>query len=168
MSKSTITFDGSTLVFHTPQGVPEFTFPLDDIHDSLREAVFAYGVKQILADAGAVGRSVPSEERLNRMEKRARGLRDGSWAFRDGFGTPKADANYLIQFDCLAEASIIPGDDASRAAWKAMKPADRRAVWESDLASPARTIYAARAASRPAARAKDVSALLARLGVAHA
>jgi len=168
MSKSTITFDGSTLVFHTPQGYPEFTFSLDDIHDSLREAVFAYGAKQILADAGAVGRSVPSEERLNRMEKRARGLRDGSWAFRDGFGTPKADANYLIQFDCLAEASIIPGDDASRAAWKAMKPADRRAVWESDLASPARTIYAARAASRPAARAKDVSALLARLGVAHA
>ena len=166
MSKSTITFDGSTLVFHTPEGKPEFTFPLDDINPSLREAAFAYGVKQILADAGAVGRSVPSEERLGRMEKRARALRDGSWAFRDGFGTPKADANYLVQFDCLAEASIIPGDDASRAAWKAMKPADRRAVWESDCAADARTLYAARC--RPASNLlrSQVVALLSQLGVA--
>ena len=166
MSKSTITFDGSTLVFHTPEGKPEFTFPLNDIHQSLREAAFAYGVKQILADAGAVGRSVPSEERLGRMEKRARALRDGSWAFRDGFGTPKTDANYFVQFDCLVEASIIPGDDAARAAWKAMKPADRRRVWESDCAADARTLYAERVASRSAARTKDVSALLAQLGVA--
>ena len=63
---------------------------------------------------------------------------------------------YLVQYYCLVEAAIIPDNDASRAAWKAMSPYDRRAVWESELAAPARKLDP---------RAKDISVLLTLLRV---
>lgn len=161
MAKSKILFDGASLTFCKPDGAPEISFSLADIHPSLVQSVLAYGAKQIIADAGAVGRNVPDAERLGKMSKRIDGLVNGSWAFRDGFGATPAEPDYVAQFNCLSECAIIPGDDVNRAAWKSMKPAERRAVWQADIAAPARALFESR---RPKPTA-DVSALLSRLGV---
>lgn len=59
-----------------------FSFDAATVHESLRERVYAYGVKQIIADGGALDRNASAGERLAMMEKRANALRDGTWGTR--------------------------------------------------------------------------------------
>lgn len=170
MAKSTIrvTLNGNGqneghpfIEFVRPDGSIEFGFDDYNTNETVRAAVYAYGLKQILADAGAVGRGTDDETRLNKMKKRAQSLEDGTWAFRDGLSEPKPGADYARQFQCLVDAALVPNDDAARAAWKAASPAERAAVWESDAMTAARALYAAR---KPKPRA-DVSGLLGALGL---
>lgn len=61
---------------------PVLEFHPGDVHASLRDRVFAYGVKQIIADGGALDKTATPAERLAMMEKRANSLRDGTWGTR--------------------------------------------------------------------------------------
>lgn len=61
---------------------PDITFDCAEVHASLRDRVFAYGVKQIIADGGALDKTATPAERLAMMEKRANSLRDGTWGTR--------------------------------------------------------------------------------------
>lgn len=161
-TKSKIAVTNDHITFLRPDGTEEFAFRIDSVHPDLRDAVYAYGLKQILADAGAVGRDVPAYERLNKMETRAQSLKDGTWGFRDGSSAPTAAAQYVAQFQCMVDAGLVSGDDAARAAWKSATAAQRRAVWESDGMAAARDLFEQR---KPKPRA-DVGSLLGALGIA--
>lgn len=143
----------------THDGRVEFTFDTNDLHPSLQRAVLAYGLKQILADGGAVGRDVPDEERIAKMSKRARALMEGTWGFRDGHGTPAKAADWQLQFAALVAVGALPDVDTIRLAFRERKPAERRAMLEA--APGALDEYNARKA--PATSGIDGSDLLARL-----
>lgn len=91
-----------------------FEFPLDAVHTSLREAVFAYGVKQIIADGGAKT-GIPG------MAARADSLVDGTWGQRSA-GLVNGDT-----FRALVGLGLIPDSSDARAKWRELKPAQRDA-----------------------------------------
>jgi len=160
-TKSRIVTTVDEIQFIRPDGTTEFTFVKRNVHESIRDAIYAYGLKQILADGGAVGRDATDEVRLNKMHKRAQSLIDGTWGYRDGTSTPtRTTSDYARQFECMVQAGLVSDDPAARAAWKSAKPAHRAAVWASDQMAPARDLYER---SRPAAPAP--TDLLAQLGI---
>jgi hypothetical protein len=130
---------GILLQWLRPDGHVEFTFNSMDMHPSLEESVIAYGLKQILSDGGAVSRETPAAERLAKMEKRARGLREGTWNFRDGTAaeTPKTDA--ALMYAAQVAAGMITDTDDTQAVWKSLKPSERRATL--DAAGPTAKEY---------------------------
>lgn len=73
-------------------------FRADEVDAKLRDAVFAYGVKQIIADGGALDKSATIGEKVAMMEKRANALRNGTW------GTRQASAPTIT--DDLAIATL--------------------------------------------------------------
>jgi hypothetical protein len=158
MAKSTIRITGSEITWVRPDGSEEFTIDTDTItNPAMRHQLFMYGAKQVIADGGAVGRNVPDEERIGKMEKRARALRDGTWGFRDGHGTPAAVPAWQDQFAALVAVGALPDAADVREAFKSARPTERVAML---AASPeAQAHYDA---NRPTARI-DGSALLARL-----
>jgi len=133
-SKIRVTFvtdDDATLEWLRPDGTVEFVFETVSIDPTKRGAAFVYGVKQILADGGAVGRDVPETERLAKMEKRAAGLINGTWAFRDGHGagtTIASDSSAM--YAALCAVGILPKTAETLFTWRSLKPAERRAVLE--------------------------------------
>jgi hypothetical protein len=95
--------------------LPSVGFSVRDVHESLRERVFAYGVKQIISDGGALDKTATPAERIAMMEKRANALRDGTW------GTRTASAP-TITTDAAIAALRAAGFDVS--ALVAPTPAD--------------------------------------------
>ena len=120
--------DDTRIDWVQPDGSIEFTFNVSDLHPSLTRAVLVYGLKQVIADGGAVGRDVPEAERLCKMEKRARALRDGTWSFRDGHAPAAATPDWQIAFDALVDVGALPPVDSVREAFRATKPAERMAM----------------------------------------
>jgi hypothetical protein len=120
--------DRTTLIeWVRPDGTVEFDFNTGDVHlSSMFEMVVAYGVKQIISDAGAVEKGTTDAERLGKMHKRAQALRDGTWSFRDGHAAPKPAAERDAQFNALVMIGVIP--EEYRAAWNALRPTERAAV----------------------------------------
>lgn len=143
--------------FVRPDESIEYSFDTADVHSDLRGPAFAYGIKQILQDGGAVGKDIPAPERRAQFEKRASSLVTGTWSYRDGHGTPKDEPDYAKMLAALISTGTLPDVPEVHAAWKAAKPAERRAML--DAAPDARAAYEA---SRPAAKI-DGAALLARL-----
>ncbi len=129
MARSTIRVTGDLIEWVRPDQSIEFAFDVNDVHPDLLTAVRNYGIKQILADAGAVGRNVPDEERIGKMDKRARALRDGTWNYRDGHGTPKEETLRDAQYRALVAVGAFPDSPESIQAWRDAKPAERAAVF---------------------------------------
>lgn len=151
----------SVLEWMRPDGSVEFTFDTSTIAPSLDAAVRAYGAKQILADGGAVGRGIPEEERLAKMTKRANGLTDGTWQFRDGHGTvTSTTSNSAAMYAALVAVGIMPGTPETLAAWRSLKPAERAAVLD-HAGADARAEYERRRTE--AAPRIDGATILARL-----
>ena len=158
--KTTIRITGSEIEWVRPDGSTEFTFDCDSItNPATRQQLFLYGVKQVLADGGAVGRDIPADERLAKMEKRASALRDGTWGFRDGHGTPTKTAAWQDQFAALVAVGALPDTSDVRDAFKSLKPSERDAALAT--APGAREEYEARRNAKSAPI--DGAALLARL-----
>jgi hypothetical protein len=118
----------ATIDWVLPDGGVEFTFNTADLSPSLQRAVLCYGIKQIIADGGAVGRDVPDGERIAKMSKRADALVRGTWGFRDGHGTPAAIPDWQIAFEALVAVGALPDVDHIREAFRARKPAERLAM----------------------------------------
>lgn len=157
----TPSFD-SALEWIGPDGVTEFQFQTSELHDNLWQQVIAYGLKQIIADGGAVGRDVPAAERRAKMEKRAAALRNGTWSFRDGHGssaTPAASDSAMM-FAALVAVGIVPDIPEARETWKNLKPTQRRAAFDA-AGDAAKAHYDAAAAAAARATPIDGAALLA-------
>jgi hypothetical protein len=89
---------GTALVWEpiTPvRGLLPVEFFPGDVHESLRDAVFAYGVKQIIADGGALEKGAGLGEKVAMMEKRADALRNGTWGTRQA-SAPKITDDLAI------------------------------------------------------------------------
>lgn len=146
-----------------PDGSIEFLFDTSDIHngDIYRWLLF-YGVKQVLADGGAVGRDVPAAERIAKMEKRARALIDGTWSFRDGHATIRTDrtSDSAMMFAALVAVGIVPDIPEARETWKNLKPTQRRAAFDA-AGDAAKAHYDAAAAAAARSTPIDGAALLA-------
>lgn len=151
-TKSRIIVDGDHITW--PNGVE---FNANDLHPSLQRAVLAYGIKQIISDAGAVPAGTPEGERLALMQKRADALRTGTWSFRDGTAAPAPTSRVLAQFAALVAAGVLTDDEATRDAWRGLKPTERAAVW---AAHPAAHVH------MPAEPVRTASPdVMARLGI---
>lgn len=148
-----------------PDQTVEFTFHTCAIlGDDMRRWLLFYGIKQVLADGGAVGRDVPAAERLAKMEKRARALIDGTWSFRDGHGsaaTPAASDSAMM-FAALVAVGIVPDIPETRETWKALKPTQRRAALDA-AGDAARTEYDRLVSAAARATPIDGAALLAKM-----
>jgi hypothetical protein len=82
-----------------------FKFDVRAVAPSLVDAVFAYGVKQIIADGGATGVNVPLRDRINKMSARAQSLEEGTWGERrvSTSGTHVALWNALVALALVAD-----------------------------------------------------------------
>jgi hypothetical protein len=107
----------------------DFPFVIADLHPSLINAVIAYGLKQIISDAGAVPVGTDEGERIAKMTKRANGLRDGTWSYRDGTSEPKPATEFANMYAALIAADAFEATDATAALWSGMKPSEKRAVF---------------------------------------
>lgn len=94
-----------------------FSFRVDDVADSLRDAVFAYGVKQIIAD-GAAGADNPAHA----MRTRAESLVTGTWGQRVA-RFPDADV-----WAAMVALGMTQDSQDKRDKWIALKPAERAAI----------------------------------------
>lgn len=94
-----------------------FSFRVDDVADSLRAAVFAYGVKQIIAD-GAAGADNPAHA----MRTRAESLVNGTWGTRAP-RFPDADI-----WAAMVALGMTKDAQDKRDKWAALKPAERAAI----------------------------------------
>jgi hypothetical protein len=89
-----------------------------------------YGLKQAVADGGAKSKGTSLQSRLDGMAKRYKEILDKSWNFRDGTGTaslPDGDVYRAVVALGFAEDTA-----ERREKWKAMKPAERRAIAKRD------------------------------------
>ena len=148
-TKSRITFDGAILQW--PNGL---TVALNDIAPSVRDAVLAYGLKQIISDAGAVPAGTPESHRVALMEKRREAIASGEWSFRAGFSAPVAPAKRDLMFAALVAECVL--DESTRAQWYALKPSERDAIW---------AMYPTAHAHMPKSAAPVAPATLAKLGL---
>lgn len=94
-----------------------FSFRVDAVADSLRDAVFAYGVKQIIAD-GAAGADNPARA----MRARAESLVNGTWGQRAA-RFPDADV-----WMAMIALGMTQDSQDKRDKWIALKPAERAAI----------------------------------------
>lgn len=95
-------------------------FDMEHVADSVRSAVFAYGVRQIIADGGADADTVG--ERVRKMEARASTLVDGTW------GTRVARLVDGDIFQAAVAAGLLPDSDEARSKWAGLEPKQRRAI----------------------------------------
>jgi hypothetical protein len=85
-----------------------------------------YGLKQVVADGGAKAAGTSLASRVAGMEKRYAEVMAGTWSFRDGTGAagmPDGDV-----YRALIALGIADDTADRRAAWKELKPAQRRAI----------------------------------------
>ena len=98
-----------------------FDFAIGSVAPSLNRAVMVYGVKQILADAGALSAGASVADRVAEMQKRAAALRNGTW----GESRMVEEASFLA----AVGLGLIPQDStATRDAWRKLSNAERSAV----------------------------------------
>lgn len=95
-------------------------FDMEQVADSVRSAVFAYGVRQIIADGGADADSLA--DRVGKMEMRANTLVDGTW------GTRVARFVDADIFGAAVAAGLLPDTSEARAKWAGLEPKQRRAI----------------------------------------
>lgn len=91
-----------------------------------RDQLALYGLKQAVADGGAKAKGTSLQSRIDGMEDRYQQIRAGTWNFRDGTGTagmPDGDV-----YRALIALGIADDTSDRRAAWKELKPAQRRAI----------------------------------------
>lgn len=103
-------------------GAVLFSFDMGNVAQNVSDQVFAYGVRQIIADGGADADTL--SERLAKMQVRADQLADGTWGTR---------VARLVDGDIFAAICAVhdkPDNDETRAKWAALKPAQRRALGE--------------------------------------
>jgi hypothetical protein len=112
----------SSITYYDTNG-NEARVELADIHADLRDAVLRYGVKQILADAGAASRGTSEADRMARIQRRAQALRDGTWGLRPARALVDGEV-----FDAAVAAGLLQDDDASRARWAGLRKVERNAV----------------------------------------
>lgn len=94
-----------------------FRFDMADVAPALHDAVFAYGVKQIIAD-GAAGAGDPAAA----MRARAMILQDGTWGTRAP-RFPDADV-----WAAMVALGMTKDAQDKRDKWAALKPAERAAI----------------------------------------
>lgn len=111
--------DGSLAWSDRASGNVFWTFRPEDVAPALRDAVFAYGVKQILSDAMA-GKS--GRDADDAFAARAESLREGTWGQRRS-GLPDQ-----LTFQALVALGLLPDTDDIRARWRERKPAERAAL----------------------------------------
>lgn len=117
-TKMRVTETGGTLTWaDRASGREVFSFQVDDVADSLRDAVFAYGVKQIIAD-GAAGANNPARA----MRARAESLVNGTWGQRVA-RFPDADV-----WTAMVSLGMTQDSQDKRDKWIALKPAERAAI----------------------------------------
>jgi len=63
-------------------GSTAFQFDTREVHKDLKDAIFFYGIKQILADGGALPDGASAAARLAAMKLRAESLKNGTWGTR--------------------------------------------------------------------------------------
>lgn len=159
-TRGTIRVTGELIEWVDERGVVEFRFNIDEINPNLVQSVLIYGAKQIISDGGAVGRDAPLIERIAKMDKRAASLRAGTWAFRDGHGTPRPESDSATMYAALVAVAAFADNEDARAIWKAMRPAERVAVFRDN---PEAVAHAEANAARPTV---DTDALLSKLRAA--
>ena len=103
------------------EGMEVFTFDIRTVHADLKDKVYEYGVRQIIADGAAAATTLP--ERAYMMAERAAKLVDGTW------GTREARLVDGDIFEAAVAAGLIPDSAASRNRWaKDLTANQRRAV----------------------------------------
>jgi hypothetical protein len=104
-----------------------YTFDTGDVSETLRDNVFLYGAKQIIADGGATGVDVPLRERINKMETRAQALRDGTWGERRA--TPAANADL---FRALVALGLVADNEEKRKQFRTLPAATISDLYKRD------------------------------------
>jgi len=94
-----------------------FSFDTASVSNAVREAVFAYGVKQIIADGGAVGVNVPMSERIAKMAKRAESLVSGTYGQRQSSG---GLGQHAALFRACVAGGLIVDSPEKRAQFKTL------------------------------------------------
>ena len=97
-----------------------FAFDTASISNAVRDAVFAYGVKQIISDGGAVGVNVPMSERIAKMAKRAEALVDGTYGQRQSSG---GLGQHAALFRACVAAGLIVDSSEKREQFKKLTAA---------------------------------------------
>jgi len=96
-----------------------YTFPILTVHPDLKDKVYEYGVRQIIADGAANAADLP--DRIRMMGERAASLIDGTWGTR----APLPDGDIFRAM--LAVRGIEDSPDV-RARWKNLDAKQRRAI----------------------------------------
>lgn len=118
-TKLKISHVGDTLTWvDRVAGRVAFTFDMTTVAMSLRDAVFAYGCKQILSDAGAK-HSPGSIAWQAALGVRAEALVAGTWGQR-----APSMPDYDVWSAMLALGKVVDSD-ANREVWRGMKPRER-------------------------------------------
>jgi len=97
-----------------------FAFDTSSVSNAVRDAVFAYGVKQIISDGGAVGVNVPMSERIAKMTKRAESLVDGTYGQRQSSG---GLGQHAALFRACVAAGLIVDSSEKREQFKKLTAA---------------------------------------------
>jgi len=97
-----------------------FAFDTSSVSNAVRDAVFAYGVKQIISDGGAVGVNVPMSERIAKMAKRAEALVDGTYGQRQSSG---GLGQHAALFRACVAAGLIVDSSEKREQFKKLTAA---------------------------------------------
>ena len=117
-TKMKVTLTGQTLAWtNRASGVTLFQFDCRTVAAALRDAVFAYGCKQIIAD-GAAGATNP----VSAMRDRAESLTKGTWGQR---------AARFPDADVWAAVVAVRGtadSEANREKWIGLTSAQRSAI----------------------------------------
>jgi hypothetical protein len=108
-------------------GKPVFEFEIARVNTGLVDRVFEYGLRQIIADAGADADSLG--DRITKMTARTVSLIDGTWGTRATM--PDGDI-----FRAAVAAGLIPDTVEARDKWRGLKPDQRRAIGRREDVKP--------------------------------
>jgi hypothetical protein len=97
-----------------------FAFDTSSVSNAVRDAVFAYGVKQIISDGGAVGVNVQMSERIAKMAKRAEALVDGTYGQRQ---SSSGLGQHAALFRACVAAGLIVDSSEKREQFKKLTAA---------------------------------------------
>lgn len=103
-------------------GDTEVTMTLADLDPALTSAVLRYGIKQIIADGGAMPAGSTPADRINGMLARRDALVNGTW------GTPRARMVDGDIFLAAVRAGLLADTPETRETWRGLKPTERRAI----------------------------------------
>lgn len=96
-----------------------------ELHPDLVQAVLRYGMKQIIADAGAMSKGASLDDRLAAMERRAAALKDGTYGLRAASVAKMPDA---AVWDAVTGLGLIEDKAENRQKWKDLGAKQRKAM----------------------------------------